>query len=164
MDRLLRTVVALVLALGLSVAFPVATSAQSCAPRLSFLYPGGEKGCISDQSVAKETAVGLLTSIEKAVPPTGIYSVAAAPRGESCPSTVGMVVLGKYVNGASTFRARDAPDERAKTAISDWQKKVDTTKPEGSSCACKLILEDGTSPMSRAALESFLASAAIAPK
>jgi len=164
MHRLLQTLGALVSALGLSVGFPVSASAQSCAPRLSFSYPGGEKGCISDLPVAKENAVGMLTSVEQTVPPTGIYSVAAAPRGESCPAAVGMVVLRKYVNGASTFQARDAPDERAKTVISDCQKKVDMTKPQGSSCACKLILEDGTSPMSRAVLESFLASSATAPK
>jgi len=150
--------------IGLLIGFPVSANAQSCASRFSFSYPGGEKGCVSELPIAKDNVVGFPTSVEQTVPPTGIYSVAAAPRGESCPTVVGMVVLRKYVNGATTFQARDAPSERAKTAIADCQKKVDATKSQGSSCECKLILEDGTSPMSRSALESFLGSSVTAPK
>lgn len=164
MLRLLRTFLEALVAIGPLIALPVPANAQTCASRFSFSYLGGDKGCISDLSIAKDGVVGFSTSLEQTIPPTGMYSVATAPRSEACPAVIGMVVLRKYLSGPMTAQARDAPSERAKAAISDCQNRVDATKPQGSSCQCKLILEDGTSPMSRLTLESFLALSVAAPK
>jgi hypothetical protein len=164
MQKPLPTSLLIVMAIGASLGFVASAKAQGCETRLGFSYANGERGCISELPIAKDNVVGFLTSVDRTVPPSGIYSVASSPRGESCPAAVGMVILRKYVNGATTFQARDAPAERAKVAISDCQKKVDASKPQGSACECKLILEDGVSPMSRSLLDSFLASPGSTPK
>jgi len=137
---------------------------QACPARHQFKFSDGGQACISDYAFAEEAAVGWPISVQRLIPVSGIYSITSSPRDGTCPAVVGMVISRKNTNTPLIAQVRDEPREREEAARKDCQKKVDLSKAADTSCPCKLVIEDGVSPMTQRDFDSFMATAAAVRK
>ena len=153
----MKYVVRILVSLQLAVCPVLSATAQTCAPRHQFSFGDGEKGCLVDAPFARERIVGWSSTVEESTPMKGMYSIAASPRGGSCPAVVAMTFVKGGPNDLNGTVGLQTP-VRSQTAIRDCQKQTDSEKAPDTACVCVLVLENASSKMTRSELNAFFAS------
>lgn len=134
-----------------------AAQAQSCPVRFQFVFADGEKGCLTDSALADETVPGWNGNLRRMVPNSGNFNLAVAPRSGQCAGAIGF---------ASTHALSSQPllgpstESRSAAALADCQARVLALGKPAAACACRVVLEDGNSPLTRAAFLALTATGA----
>lgn len=134
--------------LGLLVAAPVA--AQSCDFRHRVDFADGSRGCLTEYPIADRTPVGRAGTVARQVPGTGYYTLVAAPALPQCADAFGMQV--------NRVPYLFLPGAEPATRLASARVECERQRPAATAadCGCRLIIEDGRSPLTREAFERHL--------
>jgi hypothetical protein len=137
---------------------------QSCTARFQIMYADGQQGCLSDFALIDEAVPGSTQPLRRAIPPSGLFNLSMTPRDGQCPIAVGAVMPPGNVSNSGNVNPNNTPQARSERASAACQKMLTSTSSTEQSCACRLIVEDGRSPLTRDQFVRHIGSLAGAPK
>ena len=127
---------------------------QSCESRFEFKYADGQRGCLTDFSLAKEEVKSLNSSVERMVSGGGTYNIAMPPRDGRCPVILGMVTIRLSTPGSNN--PDNLTQARSIKAMRECQKQLAVTSTIEPQCTCRIVLEDSVSPLTRDQFSSYV--------
>lgn len=126
----------------------VASPDARCEPRLRLTYADGSAGCLADHAVAERAAAGWPGTIRQLIPSTGLYNIAAAMPFEHCPPVIGYA-QSQLLSSQAALTLHSSASERSALALRTCQETLVAARPAAGDCRCRLLVEDGISPLRR---------------
>jgi hypothetical protein len=154
--------------LGVLLSAESIVTAQECQARLQFKFANGQLGCITNYRFSEESVSGRFGTVGQGVPNGGLYVIAASRRSGRCPAAIGMASIRmnpSSLNGTVRSATQVTTERRARSekAVENCQRDLDTPISAVPECSCKILIEEGVSPMNRDEFEAFVGSPAAAP-
>ncbi len=128
--------------------------AGPCEDRLRFRFADGGQGCLADFAMARGVAAGWNAPLATAVTGSGAYVIAASTADRaSCPRAYGLAQHQFLPTQAVPPGYGVA--ERSARALNECQTAVQASSHVDAGCACRVVVADGASPLTRAEWEPF---------
>ncbi len=135
-----------------------AGQATACPNHLAFTYASGERACLADFALVDEPVPGWHGNVRTLAPAAGNFNLAISPRGNHCPAVLGLALT--TMNAAQLALAPSVED-RSMQALGECRRALAAQGPRAPACDCRIVLQDGQSPLSQQEFAVFATGRAL---